>query len=198
MTDRPIIFSAPMVRALLAGRKTQTRRLASSPLARCAAGDRLWVREAWACHWATDDQKPRDIDPALWSVRYLADDVIRPASCDGSTALLEQCRRGRPSIFMPRWASRVTLVVEAVRVEQLQAIGEKDAEAEGCVKLRATGRAVEQQGDQHFGTVWPTCRAWYADLWDSLHPVGQRWDDGPAVTALTFRVVRGNIDQVEI
>lgn len=45
MTDRPIIFSAPMVRALLAGRKTQTRRLATSPLAKCLPGDRLWVRE---------------------------------------------------------------------------------------------------------------------------------------------------------
>ena len=48
MTDRPIIFSGSMVRALLAGRKTQTRRLASSPLARCVIGDRLYVREAWA------------------------------------------------------------------------------------------------------------------------------------------------------
>ena len=125
MTDRPIIFSAPMVSALLDGRKSQTRRLlkpqpkpfrsagpfyrpfpVQSPrLHQCllgdyvhttvevpfAPGDRLWVKETWACHWATDDQKPSDIDPALWSVRYFADDHVRPAARVATLAPLEQC-----------------------------------------------------------------------------------------------------------
>lgn len=183
MTDRPIIFAGPMVRALLAGRKTQTRRLATSPLARCAIGDRLYVREAWASFWATENQKPREIDPALWSIRYLADDHVRPAGRDGSLARPEQCKPGRPSIHMPRWASRLTLVVEGNRVEHLRDISPSDAIDEGWPGLG--------EGNQHLPV------SWYMNLWQSLHDQrGQRWEDNPEVLVLTFRVEHGNIDRI--
>ena len=191
MTDRPIIFSAPMVRALLAGRKTQTRRLATSPLRRCEVGDRLYVREAWACHWAADDQQPRDIDPALWSVRYLCDDYVRPAERDRSLALADQCKRGRPSIHMPRWASRLTLIVEGAKVEPLGHMIEACAVAEGIYCERGEGWTAD-------GAGWfASPKIAFHGLWDSLHTAeGERWQDNPDVVALTFRVVRGNIDQV--
>lgn len=193
MVDRPILFSAPMVRALLAGDKTQTRRLATSPLRRVAVGDRLWVRETWACYWATDDQKPRDIDPSLWSVRYLADDCIRPATKDGSKALLHQCKRARVAIHMPRWASRLTLIVTATRTEPLQWITEADARAEGIERVQM------EPGISHFRAPGSDSFAFatfaYADLWNGLHKKpGERWEDNPDVIALTFTVDQRNID----
>ncbi|WP_422057368.1 hypothetical protein [Sphingomonas sp.] len=179
MTDRPIIFSAPMVRALLAGRKTQTRRLATSPLARCAVGDRLWVKETFA-------KAPPH------GVRYAATDAI------------SDLRRQHPSIHMPRWASRVTLIVEAVRTEPLQAISEDDAWAEGVCQ------AVEDAGRTAFGescsdemrrmivtSIIGSGATAYRWLWESLHDKeGQRWEDNPEVLVLTFSVRHGNIDRI--
>lgn len=183
MTDRPIIFSAPMVRALLAGRKTQTRRLATSPLRRCDVGDRLYVREAFAI---------RGIYTDFVEVGYAAH---RTAS---HTEYVEQIPvalvtdakvtwpKDRPSIHMPRWASRLTLIVEGVKVERLHAISEADALAEGIDRI-----VFPEVGE--WG--WPQRK--YRQLWDSLHTdEGERWHDNPDVVALTFRVVRGNIDQV--
>lgn len=142
MTDRQILFSAPMVRALLAGTKTQTRRLVKPQpwilagellcwkddaltqeemAQRCPygqPGDRLWVREAWKAHTTFDHLPPRDIPHShVW---YMADDGYKAES------------RYRQGMFMPRWASRITLEITAVRVEKLQDISADDARAEGC------------------------------------------------------------------
>lgn len=173
MKERPILFSAPMVRALLDGRKTQTRRVVKpQPTAtreeairtygkggtfileagffgvRCPygqLGDRLWVRETWgAC---------------AGSPVYRADDN---ATCpDGG--------RWKPSIHMPRWASRITLEVTGVRVERLQDISEEDAIAEGV---------PEQRGDP-----WA-----FQCLWDSINGARERcsWAANPWVWAITF------------
>src|SRR5580692_1161056 len=110
MTDRPIIFSSAMVRALLDGRKTMTRRLATSPLRKTGMGDRLWVRESV---WLNQG------DVGAGRVRYRA---------------TEPDFKGywTPSIHMPRWASRITLEVTGSRIERLQAITERDAQAEGA------------------------------------------------------------------
>jgi hypothetical protein len=211
MADRGMIFSTPMVRAILAGRKTQTRRLiepldgairegdvvVSWPAGAAvrqgatfrpaiAPGDRLWVRETWGCHWATDDQKPREIDPRLWSVRYFADDYVRPAIGDGSVALLEQFRRKRTGRFMPRWASRLTLEVTEVRIEHLTAISREDCAAEGHPRSE-----LDFPPEVHLDAA----RDWYMDLWDSLNrKAGTRWRDDPWVIAYTFTARRGNID----
>ncbi|MDR6826509.1 hypothetical protein J2X48_000687 [Bosea sp. BE271] len=220
------MFSAPMVRALLAGTKTQTRRLIPSATldayyeyddwcrsvsagvptsrqweadyflerSRIQIGDILWVREAWACHWSTDDQKPSEIEPGLWSVRYFADDHIRPAQADGSVARLDQIQRKRPSMFMPRWASRLTLTVDDVRVRRLQEISEADARAEGAYVGKASGRVADNQIAMNLGLWHFTCRDWYEDLWDRINGAGS-WEANPWVAAYTFTVERRNIDE---
>lgn len=175
MTDRPIIFSAPMVRALLAGEKTQTRRLATSPLARAAVGDRLWVREP---HWS------KRSEAGSFS-------VVWAAEFDWEGAAAFQRERGyrlRPAILMPRWASRLTLVVEGVWIEPLQTLGEADAKAEGVPACAR--RVVGLEG----GCDSFVCG--YRQLWAKLHPTeGERWEDNPHVVALAFRVEPKGIDQ---
>lgn len=215
MTDRPIIFSGPMVRALLAGRKTQTRRLATSPLARCAVGDRLYVRETAAAV---------ELDTGQDGIRFAADAAFQPIANTAEAAEawgvmhwygraadadLDPTGKQVPSIHMPRWASRLTLIVEAVRVEPLQASTWDDARAEGLDALSKDGKLVKYgisdrdglPGNDDDGWHWqewnvdPT--AAYARLWSTLHTKpGERWEDNPAVVALTFRVLRGNIDEV--
>lgn len=167
--ERPILFSAPMIVALLDGRKTQTRRIVKLPrgfdinhyprdgcgldgvginadfmldlqiqtavddcevhLFPCpygVVGDRLWVREAWRAHW----------DDSVISVNYRADDTVK----DFYTSDLPESSfrpsflewKWKPSIHMPRCASRITLEITDVRVQRLQDISEEDAIAEGC------------------------------------------------------------------
>lgn len=174
MTDRPVIFSAPMVRALLEGRKTMTRRLPSSPLWRAAAGDRLWVREAFARLEAL-----RHNDPG---VQALADGCFYRA--DASTVEGE-IARWRPSIHMPRALSRITLTVTATKIESLQAISYDDIVAEGWQKCPEISDDEQVHRD--------AARDWFMDLWDDLHGVGA-WAKSPDVIAITFVVDARNID----
>jgi hypothetical protein len=217
MTERPILFSAPMVRAILEGRKSQTRRiLKPQPFddgyfegavyldrvwvdgdarfsatavggdvrecivrTRFAVGDRLWVREACRA-----EEMPDGID----GVRYAADgawQVIEntPEASDAWAKLYHYRGRGKggignpvPSIHMPRWASRITLEVTAVKVERLQDISETDATAEGCRHHHdpaGDGQNVIEQ---------------FSYLWQSIHGPGS-WEANPWVVALTFRRV---------
>ena len=195
MTDKPILFSAPMVRALLDGRKTQTRRVAkfiepipergtyhirnsggglvgvsendvasSAPdYAPHQPGDRLWVREAWSPHQTGD----------------CGNVVVYKATNNYAYT------KWKPSIHMPRWASRVTLVVTAVRVQRLQEISKDDVIAEGIHE-----RAGLPIKDCHAGWHEP-----FADLWKSLNGPGS-WDANPWVAAYTFTVHKCNIDDM--
>ena len=143
MTDRPIIFSAPMVRALMAGTKTQTRRVVK-PQPQCerptiikrgvrfVPGDRLWVRENWRTEARYDATAPRDL-PVTAVISYEADYLAEPN--DG-------CRgRLRPAIHMPRRASRLTLTVADVRVHRLGHMTERYAEAPNVTDLRQKAEA---------------------------------------------------------
>ena len=191
---RPILFCADMVRAIIDGRKTQTRRVVRDahgdfwdhgawtptyyhggivwhasgdpPYAhrmerRCPYGgpeDRLWVRETWT-------QAPRGGKMANGEdqVYYRAD--MSPDVWRGFW---------RPSIFMPRWASRLTLEIIDVRVERVQDISEADARAEGC-------RIPADDDTAFFSTR-------YRVLWDSLNSKrGYGWDRNVWVWSLTFR-----------
>lgn len=198
-----------MVRAILAGRKTQTRRLASSPLAKALPGDRLWVRETCGFHWANDDLKPTDIDPDLWSIYYPADDHMTPAKRDGSVADRDQIKRLRPSIHMPRWASRITLAVTDIRFEPVDQISEADAIAEGiaCENMIIGshcpgGVHSEITADRYFSPHLPDdedgfeyAADAFAALWDSLHDQeGERFAEAPPIVALTFAATLANID----
>jgi hypothetical protein len=175
--ERPILFSAPMVRALLNGTKTQTRRrMRDSENAwreqKCPYdfGMRLWVRETTIIapkRWTTENLSTHwDADGDGRIVQYLASQPNREAADDYNL-------KATPSIFMPRWASRITLEITDVRVERLQDISEGDAKAEGVDPIREKV---------------PTHRDAYRYLWDDINGTGA-WQANPWVWALTFRRV---------
>jgi hypothetical protein len=214
MTDRPIIFSAPMVRALLDGRKTQTRRVARnadrdvfSPAfgsadwilrnCRYAPGDRLYVREAHALVPATAYRMSEGVVQA-----------IDPEDRDRACIYREGWERSqpgkwRPSIHMPRWASRITLTVTEVRVQRLQEISETDAKAEGVPlspddiadNERLRTAVLLPHIDAIYGDRRPyrTAAGNYAMLWNSLHGP-DAWDANPWVVAVSFIPHLTNID----
>lgn len=205
MKERPILFSGPMVRAIL-GRKTQTRRVVVptqskprvAPLRMepwiidgerqeddnglpCWAGfhpdypgeakwftcpygqpgDRLWVRETW---WGTIAYTvPEGHEQRFVAYRATMKGDRSPAA-DG---------KWRPSIFMPRWASRITLEVTAVRVERVQDISEEDARAEG-IEWKNLPRSA-----------W---RNVFSRLWNEINAArGYGWDTNPWVWVLTLK-----------
>lgn len=197
MSDRPIIFSAPMVRALLDGRKTQTRRVLKKRPALDALAtfgpsflgkpgcsdligfepyDRLWVRENFAMGFDHDDHDMRigDEPKPFYAASY---DGMRWYDPDHDE--LRDEPRWKPSIHMPRWASRLTLAVTGVKVERLNEISRSDAIAEGC------------DGTPGHDTVCD-----FSELWESLHGEGS-WDANPWVVAITFTVHHRNIDAME-
>lgn len=160
---------------------------------RHAVGDRLWVREAWATEAAYDDLAPSAIggdEP----IHYDADGSHQTW---GFPAIARLGRR-RPSMFMPRWASRLTLTVTEVRVQRVQEISEDDAIAEGPGFVGAVSGEVCESSASHrlgIGPRWRNAREWYADLWDSLNSKrGYGWHANPWVAAISFRVARANID----
>jgi len=179
MTIRPIIFSAPMVRALIEGRKHQTRRLAQTPSGRNAAwvnaepGDLLYVRENWKPHSLYQNVLPCHMPRS--KIFFAADNAYAPQG------------RWRPSIHMPRWASRFTLEVTAVRLQRLQDITEADAKGEGVYGSDRDWSA----GGGCDGT--DPIQA-FAALWWKIHGI-RSWNDNPAVVALTFTVHQKNVDE---
>lgn len=183
MTVRPIIFSGPMVLALLEGRKTQTRRLATSPLRKCEPGDRLYVRETFHPWTGSASRK---------TIAYVADGQWIDwgsgwrGKPDGNFLT-----RATPSIHMPRWASRLTLEVEAVRVEPLQSICPADALAEG-VTNEMVHRCVREFDNPLPEDSWVGGYAW---LWSSLHG-RESWDSNPDVLVLSFSVIADNVDRL--
>ncbi|EIV2913319.1 hypothetical protein L7Q46_002645 [Serratia marcescens] len=218
MKERPVIFNGEMVRSILDGRKTQTRRLVPewqrpkyypenddephynwmavaqsdrrwgygvfgeteeacakelSTMAPCPfgnAGDRLWVRETFAAFDADwkHPGKPHDLKDGPWP------NVVYPASVakipDGTC---------RPSIHMPRWASRILLEITAVRVERLNDISEEDAKAEGVAP------------SQHIITPPEALyRVGFLKLWQSIYGE-ENWRANPWVWVIEFRRVGG-------
>ncbi|MDR6818452.1 hypothetical protein J2X76_003629 [Neorhizobium sp. 2083] len=214
MADRPILFSAPMVIALLAGTKTQTRRILKPQptinsagllvwesrrdfvqglprdvafMQRIAKGDRLWVKENHAIVPRTAYRMSEGVQQILRPDDD-HDAAVYAAGWDRSKP-----GRWRPSIHMPRWASRLTLTVTDVRVEWLQDISGSDAIAEGADitrEMTMTGPMVKVAPGTYLSPI-----AWYHRLWDEINGEGS-WDANPWVVAYTFTVERGNIDQI--
>jgi len=221
----PILFSTPMVEAIICGLKIETRRIVKlhphnpidetcdpnievdsfangylnlsyggtslvpmrfapvkSPYGK--AGDYLWVRETWATHKSLDNVRPSEIEfnngswPKVW---YKAGDL--------ATGYHNQLLRGknRPSIFMPRWASRIKLLNIDVRVERLQDIDTLGALSEG-IKLMPNGNwrdylAEDAKTSDHYENPIDSFRS----LWDSINAArGVSWNDNPLVWVVEF------------
>jgi len=211
MRERGMIFNADMVRAVLNGSKTQTRRIITPQPkltersgfewkgylfgagsddretnrnfshVKCPfgqLGDRLWVRETWSTDFA--NYYPND---RVW---YAADDNRRLdiEVVDGVRGIYSPESdvhvpfRWRPSIHMPRWASRITLEITGVRVERLASVSNEDARAEGYPADRAA--------DGGNSDPW----LWFRDLWDGIYPE-QSFKVNPWVWVIEFRRVEG-------
>lgn len=241
MKERPILFSGEMVRAILDGLKTQTRRVVkpqpeeyrpgvcSTP--RCVSipvgslsdylcrridgmidrdvvpfaevGDRLWVRETWAgvdgsCRVAyrADGKcvgRGGDGRGGWMSIHHGWLAGHGPSDKRGDTFGLKRYGdRWRPSIHMPRWASRITLEVTEVRVERLQDISEADASAEGVTRLTLSSGTIDNI-PLPFNKVHPMTSSYrdaFRVLWDQLNAKrGYSWESNSWVWVVTFRRV---------
>lgn len=198
MKERPIIFSAPSVRAILAGRKTMTRRPVKLPEIISEPGDADATSIGWIVHhesgpgwhgwmteypeegslplrcpygdrlWVRETWAPKAIDPECTVVAYRATDD----ACNGPW---------RTSSHMPRWASRITLEITGVRVERLQGISSDDCIAEGI------GDPVG--APLRYGSI---TEAWnrraFQQHWESINGPGS-WAENPWVWVLSFKRV---------
>ena len=218
MKERPILFSAPMVRALLAGAKTQTRRFvklvgadsvdersdgspdhvfpwpyvstwaygdAGEPWYVCpygVPGDRLWVRETWRLNWASGEGS---------EVEYRADNArhVWPVNAKDSK-FLDGGEKWKPSIFLQRQFSRITLEVTSVRVERLNDISEEDAKAEGVEQRGHRWRNYEiDRESSGINSTFRTARDSYESLWESINGPDS-WAANRWVWVVGFKVTR--------
>lgn len=202
MAERGISFSAPMVRALMAGTKTQTRRvvkqknvasaLRDGTASKCCpfhVGDRLWVREAYRLPESVDALSPSQALVSFSAgkgvpVCYEADGATRDWAAAGAGALPGKRRAG---MFMPRLASRILLEVIDVRVERLDACSAEDAVAEGIERVMD---AMDAPRWRVYGTTNTTAdpRQSYRRLWEQINGVGS-WGADPLVWVVVFRLV---------
>jgi len=206
MKERPILFSGPMVRALLDGNKTQTRRALRGFCPpnrpeydsetgrlewfngdevvvgmRCPygqPGDRLWVREAWRTSKVADELKPSPLVGGSCSpIWYEAQNEVPFHPSDFGKL--------RPSMFMPRWGSRIMLEITGVRVERLQDISDDDCLAEGIAQVvRERLPSIQQCGEYDAIDVDPVAE--YRALWETINGSGA-WDVNPWVWVVEFR-----------
>ena len=202
MADRPIIFSGPMVSALLAGRKTQTRRVGQMKPG-VKLDDLEWSGPPGTIRTGTAKREhikvPHTVGDCLW-VRETAciwdSEVFYKTNEPGVTVGLGGFGKWTPSIFMPRWASRLTLTVTDVRVQRLQEITEQDALDEGMWRYGDFWN-YRDPSDVEEGDGYSTPRNAFRFLWEGINADrGFGWETNPWVVAVSFTVQRGNIDQV--
>lgn len=213
MRERPILFSGPEVRATLAGNMTQTRRVVKPqppmgceyiingahshalcrsienpdllvpPTARSTdhrlpcpygqPGDRLYVKER---HEFVNTN-----EHGVLQCLYKADDALRDMF---DAPYVPKMFRGRPSINMPRWASRITLEITEIRVERLNEISHIDAIAEGC----DAGYWTARDGNRPTDGKWSNAVNRFQRLWESINGPGS-WAENPWVWVIAFRRV---------
>lgn len=228
-----MIFNGEMVRAILDGRKTQTRRIMKiqpehsglglrrvidskngsddgkyfwsssdscglktrSKSFTCpfgAVGDRIWVRETFQGPLFDYEQMGSYLkDSSKFEkpefCQYAADGKPAPEYYDADDNL----RHGwRPSIHMPRWASRILLEITNIGVQRIRSISQNDAAREGLMRLPATGRYCMNQGDQYFGGASHDAREVFSWLWQSIYGE-ESWDANPWVWVIEFKRIEG-------
>ena len=203
MKSRPILFSGPMVRALLDGSKTQTRRILKGSTEFKGSynpdylhvhknapgwsdicpygkpGDQLWVRETWGARFSHADFGGvalhwNDLRGPLKKYRTHQNLALYAMSANG-----QYCGGWIPSIHMPRWASRITLEITGVRVERLHEISDADAMAEGMESYALNGKP-SVTGKLNLPSEY------YRYLWESINGPGS-WDANPWVWVIEFR-----------
>ena len=215
MKEHPILFSSPMVRAILEGHKTQTRRVIKGVdgndrfvdkwiyskalftdnilnlvsrkphdfLVKCPyglEGDRLWVRETWAHDEPNCDDIHCGNPDHIW---YHANETKIVADSFAGKA------RWRPSIHMPRWASRINLEILKIRVERLQDITKEDISAEGIKRTAGGEWLAPLAGVPDY--PWDYAHEAYAALWNDLNDKrGYGWDVNPFVWIIEFERVK--------
>lgn len=212
MKDIPIIFSGPMVRALLGGRKTMTRRLLKPAPEICFSGDeqlpvgmlhvegeprpRLTIGRVvkkqqirfapgdrlWVRENFSIHEGGAIYDGAGGQMDYVETEINYAADYLGGASF-----KWKPSIHMPRTLSRITLLVTGVKVERLQAIPLRDVEAEGCEVRQFWLFGADASGRQQIGANV------FRGLWEKINGV-ESWAANPYVVALTFTVQKQNID----
>lgn len=223
MIERGMIFNGEMVRAILDGRKTQTRRLVGVPVldknlgcelagnelagelsagsylnsAFGKPGDRIWVREAYRFPASLDDVSPTGVGEMAMATGYKKPWAptfyeFTGTFSDGwkgfeTPPKVSGAGKLRPSIHMPRWASRILLEITEVRVERLNAISEHDAQAEGVAKLRGGFW-------QHYQPGWTqhqlSARGSFVTLWKSIYGE-ESWNSNPWVWVIEFKRIEG-------
>lgn len=241
MKERPIIFSAPMARAIMEGRKTMTRRQIKTITVESAAvgrhrvklteadhsgndmradfeegmfacpygqiGDRLWVREAFMAvgyggFGQTIDSGYERFETI--GIEFAAGgdpvtfDFLNGTAIDGTPESVDYAMASRmsdsgpegyrPSIHMPRWASRIALEVTGVRVERLQDITNSDATAEGCQAIAGAKWQTFAEADAGSPMHDHTARDAFAGLWDAINGEGS-WAANPWVWVVEFKRV---------
>jgi len=211
MKERPIIMNAESVRAIIGGRKTQTRRVikpqppkggrvswlskdtetkmaldwawwdALDRIGKCVncpygqPGDLLWLRETWATTGNFDNYKPSELPLSHFSAES---HLVYRATAKNS----EPYYKWRPSIYMPRWASRITLRVTDVRVERVQEISQEDARAEGCEPWHPKSNIPFRPEGSY--------RNAFHKLWDEINAErGYSWSSNPWVWVVDFQVL---------
>lgn len=250
MTERGMIFNAEMVRAILDGRKTQTRRIMKPQPEPCPrgghwwpsnvfktmlhveeemqngkggwgglvgdacpfgdVGDRIWVREAYRFPASLDDISPTGVGEMAVATGYRKPWAptfyeFTGTFSDGwkgfeTPPKVSDAGKLRPSIHMPRWASRILLEITDVRVERQNAISPEDAESEGLERTNFTGFGDEPglpsypEPDVYFD---PLKKQWkeyppeaFAGLWESIYGEGS-WQANPWVWVIEFKRVEG-------
>lgn len=225
MKEKSIIFNAEMVRAILDGRKTQTRRVVKGnwlPLVEEVlrvngkwvfetidydlttpfgeVGDRLWVKEkAKIIEFFEGRQNPYicdDFEEDRCYIQY-SDGVVlfEELVCENHINVNEvaQAKRLRgkniSAIFMPRWASRITLEITDIRVERLKDISEEDAIAEGVFKSKDYFHSTIHPTKGTY-QCWPNAKTAFEKLWESIKGKGS-WAENPFVWVVSFKVING-------
>ncbi len=171
--EKPILMSTEMVRAILEGKKFQTRRVVKpQPF---GVGSRLWVRETFK-YIDFDLRDMGELHPNV-KIEYKADGLQRWVKGDYKTQIsipVPPNEIWRPSIFMPRWASRITLEITELRAQPVQDISEEDAIAEGIAN----------------GAYAVNPRYSFQVLWDSINKKrGYSWESNCWVWAISFKRV---------
>jgi hypothetical protein len=208
--EKPILFRGETVNAILGGRKTQTRRVvkgewvydgetgvgASWEPPWCpygVEGDRLWVRESWQA-WHKTSHEYDEWEPI--TRQWLNDRGLKNVNAARNEgyvdsiqyrATSDNCGPWRPSIFLPRWASRITLEITDVRVERLNDISHEDAIAEGCQGYGWVSSSPYIEGPHTDEGELP--QEEFQALWESINGAGS-WTENPFVWVISFKRVK--------